>query len=485
MVRVVVQGGPIPVPFLWEDNMAYTLPNELSPSAAFDMLMKHALQREQSRRMEAQNQRAQEMQPFNIKHLMAQTQGLEGENTRANEMQPYTLQHLLAETQGLQGTNKRNEKLLPYRMAQLQAAAQQAQANAAWNNMLTGSGGMNPTNGGADGGMEGNTQNSMPQNNPMSSASNLQGQGPFSDEESQPQNSSSGIPSQSQLGQVTVVSPGNPKLSRLNDFAGIKGIPQVQTHYDENGNLITRYPNGMITMQKIGPSKAENAANEAFTKTDAKIVDQLQQQAVEGGELQQTYEDLGQVFSDPLWSQIHTGLLTKGGQKGRQYQLDLKRNFGTDEEKALIARADSGTSKVVSQMAKVFKGPFRIAEQSLIERVKPQSYDTPEASQSKLQLLNEGLEKQQYINQRIPDLIRKEGLSATDAFKKAYGEVKGDEFKNQLKQKFGGDKTSEAKMEEEAKALNLSMEDVNHTAQLKGITPQEVINRYKGAHHGA
>ncbi len=79
--------------------MAYTLPNQMpvgleplmkgfSTGANFyNMLMEQARAREASKR-------AQEMQPFNIKHLLAQTEGLQGANSRANQLLSPQLQAL-------------------------------------------------------------------------------------------------------------------------------------------------------------------------------------------------------------------------------------------------------------------------------------------------------------------------------------------------------------------------------------------------------
>lgn len=72
------------------------------------------------------------------------------------------------------------------------------------------------------------------------------------------------------MGGETVLNPGNPKLYGFDKFAGIKGVPGAQTHY-QDGNLITRYPSGKMTMQKLGPSAEERAAQKAETAFQSKI----------------------------------------------------------------------------------------------------------------------------------------------------------------------------------------------------------------------
>lgn len=84
--------------------MAYSLPNQratgLDPllkgfdtgANFYNLLMQQARAREQSKRAESQNQRQEQLQPFNIKHLLAQTNSLTGSESRANQMLPLQLQ---------------------------------------------------------------------------------------------------------------------------------------------------------------------------------------------------------------------------------------------------------------------------------------------------------------------------------------------------------------------------------------------------------
>jgi len=433
--------------------MAYSLPNTMAPDVSmergishgtnfYNMLVQHAMQK-------AQERRAQEKFPLELAHMR-------GAESRANS------------------ASARNAELQPLQKMLLQAKAQSAASNAAWNNMLMG------------GGNQGTQTPSEPISQPSPESQNydalkghLQGQGMMANP-SNMQQSTVQPEATNQLEHERIIEPGNPTLHAMDRFAGIKGIPQAQTHYDTNGNLITRYPSGKVTMQKIGPSARDIALQEGFDKQDAKIVGELQESSLGAQDLNNSYESLGEAFSNPLWNTIHTGLLEKGGEKGRRLNLDVVRNYGTKEQKDLLAQVETTSNELVSKMAKVFKGPFRIAEQSLIERVKPQAYDTPEAAQAKLLKLREALEKQQYINTRIPDLIRKEHLPANDAFKVAFDEVGGKEFKDSLAEKYGSSGKQEAmNLKKEAERLNLNLEDIEFTAKKKGITPEQVIQRYE------
>lgn len=85
--------------------MAIGIPLPQAPDVAFrnsanmgkdfyNMLIQHALQQQQNTRAESANNRANEIQPFNIKHLLAQTEGLQGANSRANQLLSPRLQAL-------------------------------------------------------------------------------------------------------------------------------------------------------------------------------------------------------------------------------------------------------------------------------------------------------------------------------------------------------------------------------------------------------
>ena len=85
--------------------MAIGIPLPQAPDVAFrnsanmgkdfyNMLIQHALQQQQNKRAESANTRAEKIQPFNIKHLLAQTKGLEGSESRAQQMLSPHLQSL-------------------------------------------------------------------------------------------------------------------------------------------------------------------------------------------------------------------------------------------------------------------------------------------------------------------------------------------------------------------------------------------------------
>ena len=189
-----------------------------------------------------------------------------------------------------QQANARLQQLQPYQIALLKAKAGSAESNAAWNNMLLGGGQGMP-----NAGQGGNPNNQgAPQPNPQQydalknmMQQNFQGQGALRDEsqmqQGQPNDQMQQPPQQMQnpeqeQNQVHVLHEGNPQLAFADRFAGIKGIPPAQTHYDNNGNLVTRYPSGRVTIEKVAPSATEQKANEQLNAQNAKDVHEYEQQ---------------------------------------------------------------------------------------------------------------------------------------------------------------------------------------------------------------
>jgi len=366
----------------------------------------------------------------------------EAANQRAEKMQPYTIKQMLSQMANASAANARNAELLPFKKELMRAQAGNAASNASWNNMLMGGGAPNAAP---------NPEKPTEQNYDALKDM-FQGQGmPRAQEENgvpngmQGSNEQKRAPMQPMTNEERIIRPGDPSRAMLNRFAGIKGIPPIQSHY-EDGNLITMKPNGEVTSQKVGPSKEELAREEGLNKVDVGIVDEMQHAAIEGQDLSSDYQDLSSLYSNPDWAKLQTGLLSKGGERGRKWQMDVLRNFGTQEQKDMIAMSDSKTNEIVTKMAKVFKGPFRIGEQSLIERIKPQTYDTPEAQKAKLKALQVANDKRNYISQRVSDLIRKDKLSSGEAFKKAKEEVNWNSLKDGLAEKYNN-KTAEGNTE--------------------------------------
>jgi hypothetical protein len=207
---------------------------------------------------------------------------------------------------------------------------------------------------------------------------------------------------------------------------------------------------------KLADYKDNLTRNHVFDKGDAKIVEEMGESTIAGYDLKDTYSSLNELFQSPIFDKINESLLTEGGQRGRKLNLDKIRNYGTEDEKKWLAATESSTNKLVTQMAKVFKGPFRLGEQNLIEQMKPQAYDNPDAARSKLAEMQKALAKQLLINNKAEEYIREKKMIPSKAMKLAYDEAHGDEYKKMLEKKYGAPAgtTITSKPDEEIYELN-------------------------------
>ena len=173
--------------------------------------------------------------------------------------------------------SERNAGLYDLNRQLLQAKTGKAISDTAWNNMLLG-GNPAPTGGQSSGGSQPNPQQFNALKDVVQNR-NFAGGGAFPEQQQQPQgqiqpSAQQAAPEQMQEQEngVHVLQEGDPNKLFMNRFAGFKGIPNVQTHYDTNGNLITRYPNGRVEMQKVAPSQAEQKASELTQAQNIKDV---------------------------------------------------------------------------------------------------------------------------------------------------------------------------------------------------------------------
>jgi hypothetical protein len=277
---------------------------------------------------------------------------------------------------------------------------------------------------------------------------------------------------------------GNPNLLAMDKFAGIKGVPPLQTHFDQDGNLVTIHPSGKITRQHISPTAGERKMEEGMASADVDIIKDLQKQLYGGLGAQQTFNSMQEVLDNPEWAKMQDNPVAIAGVPGRKATLEYYRNAGTKEQKDLIARMDTLSGKMVTQMASVFKGPFRVTEQGLIETIKPRPTDTFEAAQAKLQELKKALNIEQYVSHRVSQLMRHQRMDGLDAFDIAKREINAPQFVDSMEEKYNH-KNSEGgqfNLNVEAKNLGVSPEDINHTAKLRNITPEQVVKLLKGDH---
>ena len=271
----------------------------------------------------------------------------------------------------------------------------------------------------------------------------FQGRGMFASPEQpseqpqiQPQPEREPVTPSSQMQGVEVLQEGNPRTANLNQYAGIKGVPKKEVTVDSDGNMITTYPNGMITKQHISPSSSEKKLSEGIAGADADVYKEMQKQAIGSMGPQKTLKSLRDVYSSPVWKNMVENDLSNYGTTGRRLNLAYYKNKGTDKQKDLIGRVESLSGKMITDMAQVFKGPFRITEQTLLETIKPQPSDTLPAATAKLDELQKTADLESAVSKRTAQLMAKEKMSALDAFERAKDEYNADEYAEVLKQKY-------------------------------------------------
>ena len=252
----------------------------------------------------------------------------------------------------------------------------------------------------------------------------------------QPQPEREPVTPSSQMQGVEVLQEGNPGTANLNQYAGIKGVPKKEVTVDSDGNMITTYPNGMITKQHISPSSSEKKLSEGIAGADADVYKEMQKQAIGSMGPQKTLKSLRDVYSSPVWKNMVENDLSNYGTTGRRLNLAYYKNQGTDKQKDLIGRVESLSGKMITDMAQVFKGPFRITEQTLLETIKPQPSDTFPAATAKLDELQKMADLESAVSKRTAQLMAKEKMSALDAFERAKDEYNADEYAEVLKQKY-------------------------------------------------
>lgn len=242
------------------------------------------------------------------------------------------------------------------------------------------------------------------------------------------------------LGGETVLSAGDPRLHGFDKIAGMKGIPQVQTHYDDNGNLISRFPSGKVTLTKVSPDAVTTTRNKEFAKSDAKIASEMTEMVPHGIDLLRTYSKLDEALQDPEWRSMQQSIAaTLGTDKGREATLAMYKQVGSPKQKELIGKVQNLSRDIITKSASVFKGPFRVAEQGLLEAMKPSETDPVDVALSKLHEMQQAMKFQHFVNTRVPSLIRTKGYSPQEAFEQVIQESGASKFIGGLEQKYGSD----------------------------------------------
>ena len=332
--------------------MAYNLPNTMAPDVSFgkgldrgtnlyNMLMQHAVQRSQNKRQDEANK-------------------------RANDLHPLQKSLLGAKTQSAQSNADWNNMLMGNSFSRANESSSMPNQSSASNQMIDEEGNPAPQNFNA---LKNVFQNkTIPGNNGQQETNQGEVNEPI--EQPEVQNNED----------EKVVSQGNPQLHNMDRFAGIKGVPPVQTHYDTNGNLITRYPSGKVTMQKMGPSASQTKANEEQTKLDIIKKASLKEELPQAEELINKIEHAKQTIEKhkDLFGPGVGGLNFLGGPSQR------KRGLKTKEEREAWGEIEDLFGTLVGKKATEFSHKGLKVAFDLAATTKPSFEEWPETIISKL-----------------------------------------------------------------------------------------------------
>jgi len=328
--------------------------------------------------------------------------------------------------------------LVPWNQRLLQSQAAQAQANAQKAQQMG-----NLYNFAMRGGFQ---QGGMPQNQGQQMPSYQEGHGmpPYAQQMQGGQQAP-----QTQTGQY------NPQADMA---AALMKMPVY--HQTADGQLISVNPLSGLTSTKIGPSEREKA----FTKEDVKIATNYQNAAIAGRDIQDTYNEVGNIIASPEFEQMRQHAILG------KHELGWYSKFGTKEQQDMVGQFNTLTGDIIRKSAREFKGSFRVGEQGLLNSMKPNSSDTVDVAKGKiksLSLMNQLLTQRSSLTS---DLIR-QGYSPNQASKLADQQIDGNKIREEIKNQLNPKKTINLKA--------FTEQDIIDTAQKHGISVEEVKNQLK------
>lgn len=239
-------------------------------------------------------------------------------------------------------------------------------------------------------------------------------------------------------------------------MAGMLKLPLQQQMV--NGRLETINP--LIGRQslKLGPSAKE----QAFTASDAKLAAEMTEALPQGYQLLDNYNKISQGMNSPEWRALYDNAASKYGSNfGRKLSLKAFSELGTPEQQKMIGDMISRTEDLVAKSASLFKGPFRVSEQGLIERMKPKVSDPVDVALGKIQALTDIIQLQNKINSQVPQVLRYSNMSPQEAFNAVMDKNNGNRFVEALNIQYGNKKSSQRSLE------SMSDEELRKIAGIK------------------
>ena len=284
-----------------------------------------------------------------------------------------------------------------------------------------------------------------------------------------------------------------------------QNVPPIGAAVDENGNNIDENSetNTPVTPEESQGLEALNQGGVPSAKPINMTVDTGQRAKIpegtyakKGGQYQGVFEEekkVGEIrakqreelddqYQQALQAEVpvkHLGTIIKNPkfQEMRKFpwfqklQLDTKAKIGTPEEQKLIGDFQATALRAVAETVMGFKGRILDKEVTLANDMKISPNDTMGVIIGKypsIVAFNEMTKQRARIANKI---MSNEHISKGDALERADKQVDGEAIRSRVEKDIEG---------------YPSREDIEHTAKIRGLTPEEVIKRLKatGKYHG-
>jgi hypothetical protein len=169
-----------------------------------------------------------------------------------------------------------------------------------------------------------------------------------------------------------------------------------------------------------------NPLQKQLAGKDAGIISDLEKDALA---IQPTINTLGEL-KNVVNSDTYKNLTNIPFYRGKQ--LSVLAKTGTPEQQDVIGRFNSLSGEIVKNLSREFKGPFRVGEQALAERMKPSENDTPQTAMAKIDMLMKLTDLNQKMMSMVPQLMREHSISSTHAHEIAKKQLGVKDFINNV-----------------------------------------------------
>jgi len=235
---------------------------------------------------------------------------------------------------------------------------------------------------------------------------------------------------------------------------------------DEKIRLAQEKANIESEKQKnIADFKADLEYKKSLNKEEGKTFAKMEQDAMSGVASQPVLKEVADVISDPLFEQIrqHPYL-------GHQ-EFGYYKRSGTAEQKALIARFDVATNKLIADTAKGLNSRFTDKDLALAQNMKLNDTDSLEAARAKAEALMYLHDLGQKRLEKAIEIASTQRVSPFIALKQADNALNSDEIRANIK--------SQIYKNSDKLPPGITEADITTTIQETGMTRAQVLEAYR------